>query len=155
MHRIWLFFSFYKFQTISDKILCKFSKLCLKFFLSPYTMLQTHNIACCNFFSLLLNIVKRGKRLETNDCWNTMFSHGFCHWLLEVYKKKCKVRFYACCFKNLECALMNLIMLRYTLSQHNDGKQCQNSTQNATIIFLSCFFLTLVRKRLLQAHNDK
>ena len=31
--------------TISDKILWVFQKVCLKFPLSPYTMLQTDNIA--------------------------------------------------------------------------------------------------------------
>ena len=37
----------------------------------------------------------------------------FCHWLSEIYKKKRKMRFYACCFKNIKCASLSLIMLRY------------------------------------------
>ena len=37
----------------------------------------------------------------------------FCHWFSEICKKKRKMRFYSCCFKNLKCALMGL---RYTLS---------------------------------------
>ena len=40
----------------------------------------------------------------------------YCHWLSQIFKDKRKVRFYACCFRKLKCALMSLIMLRYTLS---------------------------------------
>ena len=55
--------------------------MCLKFPLSPYTMLWTHNIVWRNFCSLFLNIVKKGKRRETQNCPNSSFSHSFCHWL--------------------------------------------------------------------------
>ena len=92
MHRIWLFFPFCKFQTISDKMLWQFSKLCLKFRLFPYTMLRTHNLAWRNFCSLLLNIVKKEKKIETNHCSNSVFSHDFCHWLSEKIRKiKCTI----------------------------------------------------------------
>ena len=68
--------------------------MCLKFPLSPYTMLRTHNIAWRKLRSLFLNIVKRGKGRETQKCPNCSFSHNFCHWLqfqcwgsnAEVYK---------------------------------------------------------------------
>ena len=40
----------------------------------------------------------------------------FCNWLSEIYKKKRKMRSFACRSKKLKCALMNLIMLWYTLS---------------------------------------
>ena len=42
--------------------------------LSPYTMLQTHNIAWRKFSSLFLNIVKKGKREETRNYPNGSFS---------------------------------------------------------------------------------
>ena len=48
--------------------------MCLKFPLSPYIMLRTNNIAWCNFCSLFLNIVKRGKGRETQNCPNRSFS---------------------------------------------------------------------------------
>ena len=40
----------------------------------------------------------------------------FCQWLSEIYKKKRKMRFYACSFRKLKWVLMNLIMLCYALS---------------------------------------
>ena len=46
--------------TISDKILWEFQKVCLKFYLSPYTMLRIQNLAWHKFYSLFLNIVKEG-----------------------------------------------------------------------------------------------
>ena len=45
--------------------------VCLKFLVSPYTMVRTHNIACRNFYSLFFNIVKRGKVVETQNCFAT------------------------------------------------------------------------------------
>ena len=53
----------------------------LKFPLSPYTMLRTHNIAWRKLRSLFLNTVKRWKGAETQKCPNSSFSHNFCHWL--------------------------------------------------------------------------
>ena len=61
MRRTSFFFCFYKFQTISDKILWEFQKLCLKFPVSPYTMLPTYNTLWHNFCILFLNIIKSGK----------------------------------------------------------------------------------------------
>ena len=82
MHRSSSFFFFFcKFQTISDKILPEFEKVRLKFPLSPYIMLRTHNTAWRKLHSLFLNIVKRGKGRETKNCPNSSFSHNFCHWL--------------------------------------------------------------------------
>ena len=66
--------------------------MCLKFPLSSYTMLRTHRIAWLKFCSLFLNIVKRGKGVETKNCLNNIFSHHFCHWLSEkVLKDKCDI----------------------------------------------------------------
>ena len=42
-------------------------KKCLKFPLSPNTMLQIHNIAWRKFYSLFLNVVKWGKGRETQN----------------------------------------------------------------------------------------
>ena len=53
----------------------------LKLPLSPYIMLQTDNIAWCKFCSLFLNIVKRGKGKETQNCQNSRFFLNFCHWM--------------------------------------------------------------------------
>ena len=50
---------------------------------SPCTMLRTHNMTWRKFCSLFLNIVKRGKGVETRNCPNSSFSHNFCHWLSE------------------------------------------------------------------------
>ena len=65
--------------TISDKILWEFQKVCLKFYLSPYTMLRIQNLAWHKFYSLFLNIVKGGgkERRETQSCLNSSFSHNF------------------------------------------------------------------------------
>ena len=58
----------------------------------PYTMFRTYNIAWRNFCSLVLNIVKRGKEVETQNCPNSSFSHTFCHWLSEkIWKTKCSI----------------------------------------------------------------
>ena len=58
----------------------------------PYTMLKTDNIAWRNFCSMFLNIVKKGKEEETQNCPNSSFSHNFCHWLSEkMWKVKCSI----------------------------------------------------------------
>ena len=67
--------------------------MCLKFPLSPYTMLRIDNIAWRKFCSLLLNIVKRGKGRETQNCPNSSFSYNFCHWLSEK-SAKFEVRYF-------------------------------------------------------------
>ena len=54
-------------------------KNCLQFSLSPYTMLQTHNIPWRMFCSLFLNIVKRREGVEIKNFPNSSFSHNFCH----------------------------------------------------------------------------
>ena len=69
--------------------------LCLKIRLSPYTMLRTHNIAWRKFCSFFLNIVKRGKGVETRNCPTSSFSHNFCHWLSEKNLKKLSIVFYS------------------------------------------------------------
>ena len=51
--------------------------MCLKFSLSPYAMLRTHNIAWRNFCSLFLAINKRGKGVETQICGNSSFPITF------------------------------------------------------------------------------
>ena len=48
-------------------------KECLKSPLSPSTIMQTYNIAWCNFCSLLFSIVKWRKEVETQNCPNTDF----------------------------------------------------------------------------------
>ena len=78
--------------TISGKILCEFQKACLKFPVSPYTMLLNHNIAWRKFSSLFLNIVKREKGIETQNCPNSSSSNNFCHWLSEkIWKIKASI----------------------------------------------------------------
>ena len=64
-----------------------FKKALLKSPLSPYTILQTHNIPGRKLCSLFLNIVKRGKGRETQNSPNSSFSHDFCHWFSEKYAK--------------------------------------------------------------------
>ena len=59
----------------------------LEFPLTHYTILQTHNIAWRKFRSLFLNIVKKGKGAETQNCPNNSVSHNFCHWLSEKSAK--------------------------------------------------------------------
>ena len=56
-----------------------FKKCVLKFSLCLYTMLRTDNIASRKFFSLFLNISRRRKGRETQNCPNSSFSHNFCH----------------------------------------------------------------------------
>ena len=65
----------------------------LKFPLSPYRMLLTHNIAWRKLRSLLLNIAKRRKAWETQNCPNSSFSDNFCHWLSEK-SVKCAVQYF-------------------------------------------------------------
>ena len=55
-------------------------------------MLRTHNIASRKFFSLFLNIVKRGNGVETRNC---NFSQNFCHWWSAKNLKKLSVVFYS------------------------------------------------------------
>ena len=52
------------------------------------------------------------------------------------------------CFNELDYAMVHC-------HEHNDSKRCQNDAQNAAIMFLSCYYLTLVGEGLLKAHNDK
>ena len=61
--------------------------MCLKFPLSPYTMLRTHNIAWRKLRSLLLNIAKKEKETETRNCPNSSVSDYFCQWLSEKFEK--------------------------------------------------------------------
>ena len=66
--------------------------MCLKFPLSSYTMLPTHNIAWHNFCSLFLNIANKRKRVEIQNCLNSSFSLNFCHWSSEkIWKTKCSI----------------------------------------------------------------
>ena len=88
-------FYFWKDQSISDsltptisgKIIWECNKVCLKFALSPYTMLRTNNIDWRKLYSLFLNIVKGRKGRKTQYCPNSCFSHNFCHWLSEKSAK--------------------------------------------------------------------
>ena len=50
-------------------------------------MLGTHNIALRKLRSLFLNIGKRRKGRETQNCPNRSFSYNFCHWFSEKYSK--------------------------------------------------------------------
>ena len=68
---------------ISDNILWEFQKVCLKISPPPYTMLPTYNIAWRKFWTLFLNIFKKGKGAETRDCPISSFSHNFFHWFSE------------------------------------------------------------------------
>ena len=89
----------WKFKSaISDKILWEFQNFYLKIPLPPYTMFGTHNMAWRKSCSLFLNIVKQGKRVETQNCSNSIFSHIFCHWLSEKIWKNISVVFYSCFF---------------------------------------------------------
>ena len=78
-----------------------------------------------------------------------------CHWFSKIYKKKRKIRFYACWFRKPKCALMSWLCYGTFCHEHNDSKRCQNGAQNAATIFLSYYYLALDGKRLLQALNDK
>ena len=87
---------------------------------------------------------------------NTLFKIPIiiCHWLSKIYKKKRKMRFYACWFRKPKCALMSWLCYRTFCHEHNDSKRCQSGAQNAATMFLSCYYLALEGKRLLQALND-
>ena len=61
-------------------------------------MLQTHNIAWLKFCPLFLNIVKRGKGVETQNWSNSSFSHKFCHWFSEKTWNFLKVVIYISSF---------------------------------------------------------
>ena len=65
----------------------------LKFPFTLYKMLQTHNIAWRKLRPLFLNIVKRGKGRQTQNCPNSSCSHNFCHWLSEK-SAKFEVRYF-------------------------------------------------------------
>ena len=83
-----------KTTTISDKILSEFIylRVRLKFPLSHYVMLRTHNIAWRNFCLFFLNIIKSGRRIETQNCANSSFFHTSCPWLSEEIRKiKCSI----------------------------------------------------------------
>ena len=88
-----------KTTTISDKILWEFIylRVHLKFPLSYHGMLQTHNIAWRNFCLLFLNIIKSGKRAETENCAIAVFSIIF---VIDCLKKSEKLIlvFYSCSF---------------------------------------------------------
>ena len=89
-----------KATTISDKNLREFIylRVCLKFPLSHYGMLLTHNIAWRNVYLLFLNIIKSRRRVETQNCANRSFFHNSCHWLSEKIRNiKCSI-FYSCLF---------------------------------------------------------
>ena len=83
----------------------------LKFPLSRYTMLQTHNIAWGSVYSLFLSNVKRGKGVETQNCPNSSFSHDFCHWLSEKISK-------------IKCSILQLLVLHQI-----DGMQLSITSQ--------------------------
>ena len=57
----------------------------LKFPLSPYTMLRTHNIAWRKLHPLFFNIIKRGKGRQSLNCINSSFSHNLCRWLSQKF----------------------------------------------------------------------
>ena len=55
-------------------------------------MLPTHNIAWSKVFSLFLDIVKKGKKVEKQNCPDSSFSHNFRYWLsAKILKIKCSV----------------------------------------------------------------
>ena len=114
-----------KTTTISDKILWEFIylRVRLKFPLSYHGMLQTHNIAWRNFCLLFLNIIKSGKRVETQNCANSSFFHNFCHWLSEKIRKVVVV-FYSFSFyiKLKACNYplhYNFVKVRHYLNNRN------------------------------------
>ena len=55
--------------------------MCLKFPFSHYTILPTPNTAWHKFCSVFLNIVKRGKGVETHNSPNSSFADNFFPWL--------------------------------------------------------------------------
>ena len=71
-------FCFVNFRQSVTKYYENFKK-CFKSPLSPYTSLRTDNVAWQKFCSLFLNIAKRGKGRETQNCPNSSFSHNFCY----------------------------------------------------------------------------
>ena len=60
-------------------------------------MLRTQNIAWCKFFSLFLNIAKRGKNVETQNRSNSCFSRNFFTDCLKKFKELV-VAFSSCLF---------------------------------------------------------
>ena len=98
-----------------------------QFFQKNYFFLQ---FCACTPFHLLTILKNNEEKMRQAMLWvcnivqgegrilNTFFKIPiiFRHWLSEIYENKIKIRFYACCFKKLKCALMSLIMLQYTLS---------------------------------------
>ena len=79
--------------------------MCLKFPLSSYTMLPTHNIAWRKFYSLFLKIVKREERKETQNCPNSSFP----------------IIFVTDCLKNLQnskCGILQLLILNQIGGMH-------------------------------------
>ena len=71
----------------------------------------------------------------------------FCHWLSESYKKKRKMRYYACRFEKLKCALMSWLCYGTLCHDHNDCRRWQKGAKNVTIMLLSYFTYHLLEKR--------
>ena len=94
-------------------------------------------------------------KIMEKNCYLNNFVFLICHWFSKIYKKKRKIRFYACWFRKPKCALMSWLCYGTFCHEHNDSKRCQNGAQNAATIFLSYYYLALDGKRLLQALNDK
>ena len=97
-------------------------------------MLRTDNIAWRKFFSLFVNIVKRVKEGETQNCTNTGFSLNFSHWLSEKSSKFFK------------CGILLLLILKSqlkpfdTLEKKGHRKCCQRLLQGCFYRRLSCVY---------------
>ena len=83
-------------------------------------------VLCFYPFPPLKNIEKQWAKVASSSIMGSRYRRGgeggflthlnILSMTFEIYKKKKKMRFYACCFKKLKCTLMNPIMLWCTLS---------------------------------------
>ena len=74
----------------------------------------------------------------------------------EIYKKKRKVRFCACYFKNAQiCFNEPDYVTVHSVMNTMTANGAKMADKNDAIMFLTYYYLLLVGKGLLQAHNDK
>ena len=90
-------------------------------------MLTTDKIAWLNFCSLFLNIVERGKGVETQNCPNCSFSHNFCQWLFE---KIWKIFVWYITVAHFESLRMDTVTHYVTLIQFLTIFEAQTSSLN-------------------------
>ena len=78
----------------------------------------------------------------------------FCHWLSEIYKKN---EFLCILFQKTQMCFNDPdYLMSHSVMNIMTANGAKMAKKNATIMFLSYYYyLALVRKGLLQAHNDK